>query len=124
MHETEDDLLELQTLIDRSMAGAGEHLRTIFRPPEHTISARQLAALFQSARQVAVGTVNGRGEPRVAHVDAILLLGRFHFGTDAGSARIRHLRARPALSLAYFEGDDLAVLVHGTGTIIGEGDPG
>ena len=46
VHETENDLRELQQLLDRSYADAGEHLRSIFRP-EQRMSAEELAALLK-----------------------------------------------------------------------------
>ena len=118
MHETEDDIRQLQELIDASFAAAGSHLLEIFRPPEHTLSARQLVTCFQGKRSIALATVTAGGEPRVAPVDAILLRGKFHFGTSARAARIRHLRKRPAVSLTYFEGDELAIIVHGKAVLI------
>lgn len=33
--------------------------------------------------------------------------------TIRGAARARHLARRPAVSLSYFEGETLAVIVHG-----------
>jgi hypothetical protein len=116
--ETTEDLDELQALIDRSFERAGVHLRRIFRPPEHSLSARQLASFFRGKRQVALATVTARGEPRVSPIDALLVRGRFHFGTSIQAARIRHLRRRPAVSLSYFEADDVAIVVHGNATLI------
>jgi uncharacterized pyridoxamine 5'-phosphate oxidase family protein len=122
VRETEEDVHRLQELIERSFDRAGPHLRSIFRP-ERRLSALELVRTFTGPRQVAVATVSGRGEPRVAPVDAVLLRGRFHFGTSLAAARIRHLRARPSLSLTYFESDVLAVIVHGSGTVVEVGDP-
>ena len=123
MRETAGEIEKLQALIEDSLARAGPHLRRTFRPPDCTLSAERLIARFTGRRQVAVATVTGRGEPRVAPVDAILLHARFHFGTHATAARIRHLRRRPAVSLTYFEGDELAVVAHGTAELIEFGHP-
>jgi hypothetical protein len=118
VYETAEDLDKLQVLMDRSIENAGVHLRTIFRPPDHSLSARQLSTFFRGKRQVALATVTARGEPRVSPIDALLVRGKFHFGTSIRAVRIRHLRQRPAVSLAYFEADDVAIVVHGIGALI------
>ena len=122
MRETPEELSRLQALLDASYARAGSHVRSIFRP-ELRFSAEALVELFTGRRQVAVATVSARGEPRVAPVDALLIHGRFHFGTHRTAARVRHLRARPAISLTYFERDVLAIVVHGRGELLDFGHP-
>jgi hypothetical protein len=122
VRETAEDIRELQALLDRSRERAGPHLRSIYRA-ENAIPASELVRFFRGKRQVAVATVTAAEEPRVAPVDALLLRGKFHFGTHVSAARIRHLRRRPAISLTYFEGDELAVVVHGTALLIEWGDP-
>jgi uncharacterized pyridoxamine 5'-phosphate oxidase family protein len=117
MRESPEDVARLEALIDASFERAGPHLLSIYRP-DRRLSAGQVVALFAGARQIAVATVTASGEPRVAPVDAILLRGRFHFGTSATAARIRHLRRRPAISLSYFERDDIAVIVHGRAILL------
>jgi hypothetical protein len=47
----------------------------------------------------------------------------FYVPTVAESARARHLARRPAASLTYFEGIDVAVIAHGRMRIIGHDDP-
>ncbi len=123
MRETRQEVERLQSLLDESYARAGPHLRTIFRP-ELRFSAEELVDYFTGRRQIAVGTVTARGEPRVAPVDALLLDGKFHFGTHRSAARVRHLRANPAISLTYYERDELAVVVHGTAALVEFGDDG
>ena len=122
MQETPDDLRGLQEVLDRSRERAGPHLRSIFEA-RYAFSARELADFFTGPRQIAVATVTGAGEPRVAPVDAILLRGRFWFGTHESAARVRHLRVRPATSLVYFERDVLAIVVRGVAELIRFGDP-
>ena len=118
MHETPDELAAFQRLLDASAARAGPHLRRIFDPPSHSVSANQLVRLFVGRKQIAVATATTAGDPRVAPVDALLLHARFHFGTHESAARIRHLRARPRISLTYFDRDDLAIVVHGAAKLI------
>ena len=43
--------------------------------------------------------------------------------SSSASARTRHLVARPAGSLTYFEGNDLAVIAHGQAAIVDAADP-
>jgi hypothetical protein len=112
VHETADDIAWLQELLDRSHAGAGEHLRAIF-DDERRIPAAELPALLPGVQVLALATVTARGEPRVAPVDGLFFRGRWHFGSSERSARFRHIRARPAVSATHLRGEELAVVVHG-----------
>jgi hypothetical protein len=123
MQETADELLDLQALLDRGIQEASPMLRKIFRIPEGSLSAGQLTGHLQGFKTLAMATVTAKGEPRVAPVDAILFHGKFHVATDLSTARARHLRKRPAVSLTYYEGDNLAVIVHGIATMIEPGHP-
>ena len=112
MHETDADLRELQDLLERSHAGAGPHLRSIFSD-ERRIPAAELPALLPGVQVLALATVTARGEPRVAPVDGLFFRGHWHFGSGESSARFRHIRARPAVSATHMHGEELAVVVHG-----------
>jgi hypothetical protein len=123
MRETAADLAGLQALLDRSIEGAGPFLRSSFEMPEHSLSAAQLAAHLQGSLTVALATTTARGEPRVAPIGALFVRAAFHVPSVAQAARARHLAARPAASLTYFEGNDLAVIVHGRATILDAAHP-
>jgi pyridoxine/pyridoxamine 5'-phosphate oxidase len=118
MLETPAELQTLQALLDDSIERASDFLRSSFEMPEHSLSAAQLAGHLQGALTVALGTVTARGEPRVAPISALFLHASFYVPTVAESARSRHLAQRPAASLTYFEGIDLAVIAHGHATRI------
>ena len=112
MHETPDDLTELQALLDASYASAGAHLLRIFTE-ERRIPAADLPGLLRGVQVLNLATVTARCEPRVAPVDGLFFRGRFWFGSAPDSARFRNLRARPQVSAAHTRGEALAVIVHG-----------
>jgi hypothetical protein len=122
VRETAEDLDRLQAMLDDSVGRAGAFLRSSFEMPEHSLSAPQLAAHLHGSLTVALATVTARGEPRVAPIGALFLHAWFYVPTVAESARARHLARRPAASLTYFEGTELAVIVHGQVMIIGAED--
>jgi uncharacterized pyridoxamine 5'-phosphate oxidase family protein len=122
MHESEEELSQLQDLLNGSMTNSGAHMQSIFKR-EHWLSARQISLYLQGVVQVAAATVSSRGEPRVAPIDAVFYHGRFHLSTDVGSLRARHLSREPALSLAYFEGADPVILVHGVAASVHKNQP-
>lgn len=117
MHERPSDLTDLQALLDRSVAGAGPHLSSIFSP-ERRLSAAQLTGRLTGMRLLTLATVTAAGEPRTAPVDGLFYRGRFWFGSAPDSARFRHIRARPAVSATHLPGESLAVIVHGTCNLI------
>ena len=123
MYETPQELAELQALIDRSFAGAGPHLLSIMKP-ERRLTARQVARYLDGIKHISLATVTARGEPRVAPLDSCFVHGRFVASTGGRSVRLRHMRARPAVSLAHVVGDDIAVVVNGRAEIIERGDRG
>jgi uncharacterized pyridoxamine 5'-phosphate oxidase family protein len=123
MLESEDDVRELQALFDRTFARANPHLLKIVKP-ERRLNARQVVRYLQGTKHVAFGTVNERGEPRVAPLDGVFIRGRFTVSTGGRAARLRHLRANPACSAAHVDGDTIGIVVHGRATIIGRDDEG
>lgn len=123
MREIPEDLRELQGLLDRSIERAGPFLRSSFEMPKHSLNAQQLANHLRGLPTVAMATVTARGEPRVAPISAIFYRGRFHVPTVRSAARTRHLLKRPGVSLSYYEGIDLAVIVQGWAAIIEQSDP-
>jgi pyridoxine/pyridoxamine 5'-phosphate oxidase len=122
MHETGANLERLQTLLDSSIERATSFLRASFEMPDKSLSAGQLVGHLTGSLTVALATVTARGEPRVAPIKAFLLRAHFYVPTVVESARARHLAARPGVSLTYFEGIELAVIVHGKAQIIDERD--
>jgi Pyridoxamine 5'-phosphate oxidase len=123
MRETAGDLERLQRLLDDSIGRASPFLRSSLEMPECSLSAEELAARLDGSLTVALATVTARGEPRVAPINAFLLRAAFYVPTVAEAARARHLARRPAASLTYFEGTELAVIAHGRVAIIGGEDP-
>ena len=121
MFETEAEIARLQELMDRSHAGGTQQLQEILTP-EHRLNARQLVRYLQGTKHLALATVTARGEPRVSPVDGVFLWGRFTFGSTADSARMTHLRRRPAVSATHFVGDEVAVTVHGRATLLERGN--
>ena len=122
MLETPEELDDLQQLLDRSMAGAGEHLRGIITD-ERRLSAAGLAGRLRGMRLLAVATVTADGRPLAGPVDGYFLHGTFWFSSGRNSVRMRHLAARPAVSATHLPGEELAVSVHGRAELVGLREP-
>jgi hypothetical protein len=124
VRHTSEELDELQQVLDCSVSRAGRHLRATFELPEHGLSASQLARyLEQSHVFVTIATTTASGEPRVAPVDSLFYRARFHIPTVADAVRIRHVRQRPGVSLSHFVPNEVAIIVHGTATVIAPDHP-
>ena len=123
MHETADDLADLQSALDVSYDTAGAHLRSLF-PPSMRSTADDIVARLSGVFDINLATVTARSEPIVAPVDGMFYRGRLWFSLPRGSVRARHLRARPQASATYCEGDQAPVLiVHGTAQLVDEMHP-
>jgi general stress protein 26 len=122
MLETPEELGNLQQLLDRSMAGAGEHLRGIITG-ERRLSAADLAGRLEGMRLLTVATVTADGRPLAGPVDGYFLHGTFWFSSGRNSVRMRHLAARPAVSATHLPGEELAVTVHGRAELVELRDP-
>lgn len=122
MHETAQDMIELEELLKQSIEQAGPFLRSSFEMPEKSLSAAQLCRALDGIQTVAIATVTAKGEPRVAPIGAFLYRGHFYIPTTMESARVRHVRRRPGVSLTRFDGIDFAVIVHGDAVVCGEED--
>ena len=117
MFETPEELDNLQQLLDRSMAGAGEHLRGIITG-ERRLSAAELAVRLPGMRLLTVATVTADGRPLAGPVDGYFLHGTFWFSSARNSVRMRHLAARPAVSATHLPAEELAVTVHGRAELV------
>lgn len=113
MFETDAELAGLQALLDKSLPRSTEHLRSIIKAGERTLTARQLCQACAGMCTMSVATVTAGGEPRISAVDGHLLHGHWYFSTARGAAKARHLTARPAVSLAYLKGEEIGVFAHG-----------
>ena len=113
MYETEDELSWLDRLLTTSLRGSSEHLRSIVTEGERTLDAAQTAEVLTGMCTLAVSTVTASGEPRVSGEDGHFLHARWVFTTSGTAVKARHLRARPAVSVAHLVGDDLGVFCHG-----------
>lgn len=113
VHETSEDLENLQTLLDDSYMGSGAHLRSIITP-QRRLSAQQVANKLTGVRVLALATVTNDGRPLVSPVDGLFYRGEWWFGSSAASVRFAHIRSRPQVSATYAAGEEYSVTVHGS----------
>ena len=64
MHETTEDVQELQALLDRSFEAAGDHLRSIITP-ERRVTAAHLVERLSGMRLLSLATVTVSASPSV-----------------------------------------------------------
>lgn len=123
MLETEAEVTALQELLDKSHGSSTDHLRNIIND-ERVLSARDLVALLTGMKVINIATVTARGEPRISALDGHFLHGTWTFGTDGSAAKAVHIAARPAVSVAHVDNEELAVFSHGRAERLDESDPG
>src|SRR3954463_6901857 len=123
MLETPDETASIQALLDASHAKASGHLRNII-DDDRALTAEQLVALLTGMKVLSVATVTAAGEPRISALDGHFLHGTWTFSTSGTAAKARHLAARPAVSVAHVDGEELAVFSHGQAEQLHESDAG
>jgi general stress protein 26 len=121
MLETDAEIEALQTLLDASHARSTDHLRSIISG-ERLLSARDLVTLLRGMKVLSVATVTAAGEPRISAMDGHFLHATWSFSTSGTSANARHLRARPQVSVAHVDHEELAVFSHGRVEEVAAGD--
>jgi general stress protein 26 len=112
VYETPDELRRLQDLLDRSLASSTEHLRDIIHG-DRVLSAHDVVALLTGMKVISVATVTVAGHPRISAMDGHFLHGTWSFSTSGSSAKARHMAARPDVSVAHIDNEELAVFSHG-----------
>jgi uncharacterized pyridoxamine 5'-phosphate oxidase family protein len=117
VHETPEDLLALQDLLDRSYVHAGPHLRSIITPPRR-VSASDLVERLTGLRLLSLATTTADGRPIVGPVDGIFHRGAFHFSSASNSLGYRHIRARSDVSATHLPSEEFAVTVHGRAVFV------
>ena len=122
MHETPEELRQLQELLDASAAHAAPHLRSIITK-DRRVDAAALCARMPGMRLLVAATVTADGRPLVGPVDGYLLHGSFFFSSGRDSVRMRHLAARPGVSATHLPGEEFAVTVHGRAELFDVADP-
>ena len=95
MHETNEDLAWLQSVIDHSIERAGPYLRSSFRMPTHSLSPGQLVSLLDGILEVALATVTARNEPRVSPIGALFWRGRFYIPTSGSLSARQTIATKP-----------------------------
>jgi hypothetical protein len=123
VHETPEDIDRLQGLLDESIQKAGAFLRSSFQMPEKSLSARQLVTCLTGVPTVAFATVTSASEPRVAPIGSVFYRAEFYIPTVTSAIRSRHVRRQPAVSLTHYQGNDLAIIVHGRAELLTGDDP-
>ncbi len=112
MRETAAEVTELQALLDAAYQRSTEHLRSIITGPGRR-DADALVRVLTGMCTLNVATVTARGEPRISAVDGHFLHARWVFSTSGSAAKARHLKARPATSISYVDGERIGVFSHG-----------
>lgn len=121
MHETADDRIALQALLDSSYDRAGEHLTSI-HTDKVRLAADELIDALTGMRVLALATATTDGRPLIGPVDAFFVRGHWHLSTSPTALRTRHMDRSPGVSAGYVEGEALCVIVHGRAERLDVGD--
>ena len=111
MHESKDDLIQLQQLLDESRQMAGDHISKVFND-QSALSAEALVAELSGIFEMHLACLTAEGAPMVAPVDATLFRGSVWFGLPPAALRTRLVRLDNRVSVSYTRGS-FALIVHG-----------
>jgi pyridoxine/pyridoxamine 5'-phosphate oxidase len=112
MKETREEVGELQQLLDAAYERSTAHLQNIITD-QRRLTAADVVQVLQGMCTLNLATVTAQGEPRISAVDGHFLHARWVFTTSGTAAKARHLRARPAASISYVDGERIGVFSHG-----------
>jgi hypothetical protein len=112
MLDSAEEIAELQELLDAAYERSTEHLRNIITGPRK-LDAQELVKVLTGMCTLNLATVTAHNEPRISAVDGHFLHARWVFTTSGTAAKARHLKARPAASLSYVDGERVGVFSHG-----------
>ncbi|WP_328321381.1 pyridoxamine 5'-phosphate oxidase family protein [Kribbella sp. NBC_00382] len=112
MKETSEEVGDLQRLLEAAYERSTEHLREIISD-ERRLTAAELVRILQGMCTLNLATVTAKGEPRISAVDGHFLHARWVFTTSMQAAKARQLKARPAASISYVDGERIGVFSHG-----------
>lgn len=91
--ETPEETGQLQRLLERSVAGAGPHMREIITD-DRRLSARQVCEKLRGMLLLVIATVTADGRPVSGPVDGYFLHGSFHFSLGSNAVRTDGVGAR------------------------------
>lgn len=117
MHETADDLIRVQRLLDESYQAAGTHLREVITP-ERTLTAVKLSEILIGMQLLVLSTVTKDCRPIAGPVDGVFFRGDFYFGSSPDSMRFSHIKRGSLVSATHLPGEELSVTVHGSATLV------
>ena len=112
MHETAEDLVALQALLDSTYERAGEHYKRI-TTPERRLDATQVTERLTGMTLLVLATVTADGRPLNGPVDGVFYRGAFYCGSAPDSVRFKHIAKRPWVSATHLPAEELQVTVHG-----------
>ena len=92
-------LAEIQRVLDRSRAKAGQAVRDTFARGERRMSALEFVTFWNGSRMKAMATVGKRGGPHIAPVHAEFANGRLRSTIYENAVRRRDLRDNPEVAL-------------------------
>ncbi len=120
MYETQDALVALQALLDKSFATAGSHLAGMLEAP---MTARDVVAHLEGICEVHFATVTPSGAPFVAPIDGLFFRGQLWIGIPTAAARTAFVSRERRISVSYTRGRSFCLIVHGTAEEVTESDP-
>lgn len=112
MKETSEEVTGLQQLLDAAYGRSTQHLKNIITD-QRRLDAEELTRVLTGMCTLNLATVTAGGEPRISAVDGHFLHGRWVFTTAGSAAKARHLKARPAASISYVDGERVGIFSHG-----------
>ncbi|HET6294127.1 MAG TPA: pyridoxamine 5'-phosphate oxidase family protein [Kribbella sp.] len=112
MKETSEEVTGLQQLLEAAYGRSTQHLKNIITD-QRRLNAEELTQVLTGMCTLNLATVTAGGEPRISAVDGHFLHARWVFTTSGSAAKARQLKARPAASISYVDGERVGIFSHG-----------
>jgi hypothetical protein len=107
--------MDLQRLLDQSLASAGRAIKATFDRDERRLSADELRELWHETRMFAVSTAGANGAPHIAPVHVLLTEDdRFEMSIFEDSVRLCDLRRDPRIAITTWAPDGRIAILYGS----------
>jgi uncharacterized pyridoxamine 5'-phosphate oxidase family protein len=95
-------LVDLQSVMEKSLAEASPHSRKVYA--KNPLTSKEVLELANAHVLILAATVKPEGKPHLSPVDVVAVEGTLYVGVDKATARYKNLKQNPAITVMIADG--------------------